>query len=106
MLLGDKCKFFSCCENNLLELPLSLSMIDIEAFIQADSNPLKSPPQALLSEGINTNNNNDTYTNTNFKGTKVLRNYLQIRIMRLKEIEELMMMEDFEFVRENVVPTR
>jgi len=86
--LGEKCKFFSCCENNLLELPLSLAMIDMEAYVEADSNPLKSPPQGLLSEG-----------------TKVIRNYLQIRTMRLKELEELMVMEDFEFVRENVVPT-
>jgi hypothetical protein len=45
---------------------------------------LKSPPQGLLSEG-----------------TKVIRNYLHIRSIRLIELDDLMIMEDFEFIRDN-----
>lgn len=86
--LGQSCKWFSCAMNNLLELPLSLSLVDVESTIQADFNPLRSPPPYLLTEGF-----------------KVVQNYLYIRRVRLKELEELLTDEDFVFDTSAVGPT-
>lgn len=85
--LGISIKTFSCVGNNLLELPNSLYLIDKESLFETEANPVISPPQILLSEGLG-----------------VIQNYLKIRQRRLNEIEELLFDEDFSFVRENAVP--
>ena len=63
--LGRSVMSFSCCENNLLELPSSLYKIDVKCLLEADYNPLISPPAYLLSEGLD-----------------VIQNYLKIRVSR------------------------
>jgi hypothetical protein len=85
--LGRNVKVFSCCENNLTELPLSLHKIDKEALLEADFNPLFSPPPYLLTEGLIT-----------------IQNYLRIRTIRIGEFNDLLEAEDFEFVREHISP--
>jgi hypothetical protein len=85
--LGKSVKVFSCCENNLTELPLSLHKIDSEALLEADFNPLISPPSYLLTEGLGT-----------------IQNYLRIRTVRINEFNDLLESEDFEFVRQNISP--
>jgi Leucine-rich repeat (LRR) protein len=86
--LGANIKKFSCCENNLLELPSSLALIDTEAFIEPDFNPLVSPPQYILAEGLHT-----------------IQLYLKIRDLRLAELEDLLEEEDFEYDTESMFPT-
>ncbi|KAJ1423724.1 hypothetical protein B484DRAFT_398556 [Ochromonadaceae sp. CCMP2298] len=76
--LGQAIKWFSCCECNLMELPWSISKIDREAYVDADFNPLISPPPYLLSEGLG-----------------VLQNYLYIRKVRRELFQELIEDEDF-----------
>lgn len=51
--LGGSIEFFSCVENNILELPISIKDIyKIEHFrLAAEFNPLKSPPPSVLVEG-------------------------------------------------------
>lgn len=85
--LGRNIKVFSACENNLTELPLSLHKIDPEGLMEADFNPLISPPSYLLTEGLRT-----------------VQNYLRIRTIRINEFSDLLEAEDFEFVRENISP--
>lgn len=86
--LGETVKKFSCCENNLLELPPSLHKIDKEGHLEADFNPLISPPTYILAEGLRT-----------------VQMYLQIREVRLEEVEELLDEEDFEFNVDGAFPT-
>eukprot|EP01038_Epipyxis_sp_PR26KG_P010659 gene10659-14314_t len=71
--------FFSVCENNLLELPLSIAYLHIEAKVDADYNPLLSPPPYLLSEKL-----------------VVLQNYLLIRYHRKKSVIQLLEDDDFD----------
>lgn len=85
--LKSSLKFFSCCENNLMELPTSLWLIDKEAALDAEYNPLVSPPTYLLAEGL-----------------KVVQHYLRIRMARIMEFDECLMEEDFEFDPEAVTP--
>lgn len=85
--LGKVIKKFSVCENNLLELPSSLCEIDSEGILEADFNPLLSPPQYILSEGI-----------------KVIQTYLYVRSRRLDELADLLADEDFEFNKDSVTP--
>lgn len=85
--LGKSIKLFSCCENNLMELPSSLSLIDSDGLVDADYNPLVSPPPELLSEGL-----------------KVLQNYFRVRQNRKVQIEELLTDEDFEYVPSSAFP--
>ena len=51
--LGSSIELFSCVENNILELPISIKDIpNIERFrLAAEFNPLKSPPSSVLVEG-------------------------------------------------------
>ena len=86
--LGEFIKKFSCCENNLLELPASLHKIDAEGFLEADFNPLVSPPTYILAEGLRT-----------------VQMYMKIREIRRGEIEELLEDEDFEVDMEAAFPT-
>ena len=86
--LGSNIKKFSCCENNLLQLPPSLALIHEEAFIEPDFNPYISPPQYILAEGLHT-----------------IQLYLKIRELRLVELEELLDEEDFEFDSDSAFPT-
>ena len=85
--LGQSIKLFSCCENNLSELPTSLFEIDPGAFLEADLNPLYSPPPGLLAEGLVT-----------------VQHYLQVRWIRINELEELLDDDDFTFAREKATP--
>lgn len=85
--LGRNLKKFSVCENNLLELPSSMEKLDPETTLEADFNPLISPPQHLLAEGL-----------------KTVQTYLYVRSRRLAELEELLAEEDFDFNREAVMP--
>ncbi len=85
--LGKSIKYFSCVENNLLELPESLSFIHPQCSMEADYNPLVSPPAYLLSEGLVT-----------------LQHYFQIRQYRKKILFELMIDEDFELSMESFAP--
>jgi hypothetical protein len=85
--LGTTLKVFSCPGNNLMELPNSIYMIDKESFFEAEANPLISPPQLLLAEGL-----------------LMVQSYLKIRQKRLDELVELLDDEDFEFARGNAVP--
>jgi hypothetical protein len=80
-------KTFSCCENNMMELPTSLWRIDPEASLDAEYNPLISPPTYLLAEGL-----------------KVVQNYLRIRISRVMQFNECLLDEDFEFDPQSVTP--
>ncbi len=86
--LGETCKLFSVCENNLLQLPESLASLDHETLVEADFNPLRSPPQYLLSEGL-----------------VVVQHYLFIRKVRMNELLEMLEAEDFSISREHVTPT-
>jgi Leucine-rich repeat (LRR) protein len=85
--LGQTIKLFSCAENNLSELPTSLCEIDPNGFLDAELNPLYSPPPGLLSEEL-----------------VVIQNYLRVRSIRIDEIEELLTEEDFTFSRESASP--
>ena len=80
-------KLFSCCENNLAELPFSLVELDPNGFLDAETNPLYSPPPGLMSEKLS-----------------VVQNYLGVRLVRLNELEELLEEEDFGFIREYATP--
>ena len=64
-ILGQTIKLFSCPENNLSELPISLAEIDPNALLDAESNPLYSPPPGLMSEEL-----------------IVIQNYLRVRLTR------------------------
>lgn len=77
--LGKTCRHFSCPENNLLELPTSLVLLHEKSVVDAEYNPLISPPPFLLSEGL-----------------AVVQNYLKIRVMRKQQLFELMIEEDFD----------
>ena len=85
--LGETIKTFSCCENNLLELPPSIALVDTEASIEPAFNPYISPPQYILAEGLHT-----------------LQLYMRIRSLRLIELEDLLEEEDFEFNRDSAFP--
>lgn len=85
--LGASIKIFSCCENNMMELPWSLTRINPEALLEADFNPYISPPPYLLSEGL-----------------RVVQNYLHIRRVRKALFEELILDEDFVVTATSMVP--
>jgi Leucine-rich repeat (LRR) protein len=85
--LGESVRLFSCVENNLLELPTSLSLLDITCTLEADYNPLISPPQYLLSDGL-----------------QILKNYMAIRASRRRLLLDLMLDEDFELVEKSFSP--
>jgi internalin A len=90
--LGQSIEFFSCVENNLLELPLSLkdiTKIQTENFqLAAEFNPLISPPSSVLIEGM-----------------KILGAYMRVRAARLKEMQKLLLEGDFIFEPENAKPS-
>lgn len=50
--LGKYIKKFSCQENNLLEFPLSIKDVVNDIILEAEFNPLLSPPSQVLSEGF------------------------------------------------------
>ena len=85
--LGASVKMFSVCENNLLNLPSTIYNIDPECLLEADFNPIRSPPQYLLSEGL-----------------KVVQHYMHIRTVRLAEFETLITAQDFVIEVENTYP--
>ena len=76
--LGRSIQRFSVCENNLLELPASMYLLDKECFVEGDYNPLISPPSYLLAEGL-----------------VEVQNYLEIRQSRKNAFLELTAEEDF-----------
>lgn len=86
--LGRTVQMFSCCENNLLELPASLARLSPKSMLEADYNPLISPPPALLSEGLVT-----------------VQHYLAIREKRREKLIELLEDEDFEVQPQAFTPT-
>lgn len=85
--LGHSILQFSVAENNLLDLPLSIININPEAVLDAEFNPLKSPPPPVLAEGL-----------------KTVQAYMRIRHARLYELDRLLSDEDFSFVVENATP--
>lgn len=70
-----------------MELPLSLTKIDKECFIDPDFNPFISPPPYLLSEGL-----------------VVIQNYLHIKQVRRMLFEELIQDEDFVIDKNAISP--
>ncbi len=86
--LGETCKLFSICENNLLQLPESIPSLDNETLVEADFNPFRSPPQYLLSEGL-----------------LVVQHYLFIRKIRMNELLQMLEEEDFSIARDHMTPT-
>jgi hypothetical protein len=70
-----------------MELPWSLTRVDVEALLEADFNPYVSPPPYLLSEGL-----------------RVVQNYLHIRHVRKTLFEELIVDEDFVIEPTSMVP--
>lgn len=85
--LGEHIRLFSCAENNLLELPTSLMLLDSTCSLEADYNPLISPPPYLLSDGL-----------------KMLKNYMAIRGGRRKLLYNLMEDEDFVLSEDSFSP--
>jgi hypothetical protein len=85
--LGRKIKSFTCQENNLLELPLSIMLVSSDIHLEADFNPFKSPPGNMLSEPL-----------------RVTQGYMRVRSARLLEITKLLRAEDFVIIPENVTP--
>lgn len=49
--LGQTIERFSCPENNLLDLPMSIKDVREECCIEAEFNPFVSPPTYVLAEG-------------------------------------------------------
>jgi internalin A len=60
--LASSLKHFSCSENNLAELPNSMCFLDPELRLEADFNPLISPPPELMKAGLATVNTIITLT--------------------------------------------
>lgn len=85
--LGKSIRTFTCQENNLLELPLSIMLISSEIHLEADFNPLRSPPGHLLSEPL-----------------KVTQGYMRVRAARLTELTRYLLDEDFVFLPERATP--
>jgi Leucine-rich repeat (LRR) protein len=50
--LGKTIRHFSCPENNLLDLPVSLKDVPDTCLLEAEFNPLRSPPLYVLAEGV------------------------------------------------------
>lgn len=80
--LGKSIKYFTCTENNLLDLPNSIYLIDPESTFSADYNPLVSPPSYLLTEGLST-----------------IQKYMKYRQLRTEELEKLLYVNNFIFIR-------
>eukprot|EP00602_Paraphysomonas_sp_CaronLab_P006141 CAMPEP_0185022112 /NCGR_PEP_ID=MMETSP1103-20130426/4839_1 /TAXON_ID=36769 /ORGANISM="Paraphysomonas bandaiensis, Strain Caron Lab Isolate" /LENGTH=1362 /DNA_ID=CAMNT_0027554057 /DNA_START=11 /DNA_END=4100 /DNA_ORIENTATION=+ len=86
--LGQTIKLFSIPENNLLELPISVkAVLDQNLQLQAEFNPLVSPPLCVLAEGF-----------------KIVQAYMRVRAARLVELDKLLLGEDFLFVKEYATP--
>lgn len=87
--LGKSIEYFSCVENNILELPISIKDIvhGEKCHIAAEFNPLISPPPSVLVEG-----------------TSILQAYMRVRSARFREIEKLLTSADFVFEVENAKP--
>ena len=85
--LGLTLKLFSCPENNMSELPISIAKLDPDGFLDCELNPLYSPPPGLMSEKLS-----------------VIQHYLRVRQVRLYELEEFLEDEGFEFDREFATP--
>jgi hypothetical protein len=85
--LGKSIEFFSCVENNMMDLPNSLGSVKERCVLEADYNPFVSPPPYLLSEGF-----------------KVVQHYLQIRHMRRQLLYQLIVDEDFELSMNSFSP--
>ena len=79
--------YFECCENNLQELPSSVSNINPVCRFEATSNPLISPPQEILKDGL-----------------KAVQEYLRVRVLRTREIWDLLWNQDFEVAFERTHP--
>ena len=80
-------RHFNCSENNLPELPNSICMLDPELRLEADSNPLLSPPPELLTGGL-----------------IGVQEYLRVRMVRQRELCDLVTELEFEYVMERTHP--
>ncbi len=85
--LAKSLRHFNCVENNILELPNSITLLHASCVFEADYNPLITPPSYLLSEGLLT-----------------IQNYFHIRNYRLMLIQGLMREEDFILSEESLMP--
>mmetsp|Transcript_11220 Transcript_11220/g.15459 ORF Transcript_11220/g.15459 Transcript_11220/m.15459 type:complete len:1381 (+) Transcript_11220:57-4199(+) len=85
--LGRSLRRLSLCENNLLQLPGSTHLLAADCFLEADYNPLLSPPSYMLADGF-----------------RVIQNYMQIREQRRTTFLELMAEEDFQLDPQSLVP--
>ena len=85
--LGRSIAKFTCQENNLLELPISIMLVSADIHLEADFNPLKSPPGHLMSEPL-----------------KVTQGYMRVRAARLMELTEFLTDEEFIFLPERATP--
>lgn len=85
--LGKTIKKFTCQENNLLELPISIMLVSVDIHLEADFNPLRSPPGHLMSEPL-----------------KVTQGYMRVRAARLTELSQFLEEEEFVFLPERATP--
>mmetsp|Transcript_35485 Transcript_35485/g.66233 ORF Transcript_35485/g.66233 Transcript_35485/m.66233 type:complete len:1350 (-) Transcript_35485:239-4288(-) len=85
--LGRSIRFLSCPENNLLEIPMSYRLVSPMGRLEAEYNPLISPPNKILCEGAG-----------------VLIAYFRIRYSRMEELRQKLTAEDFVINMDNVRP--
>lgn len=85
--LGKHIRKFTCQENNMLELPISIMLVAADIHLEADFNPLRSPPGHLMSEPL-----------------KVTQGYMRVRAARLAELAKYLEDEEFVFLTDRATP--
>jgi Leucine-rich repeat (LRR) protein len=85
--LGKSIAHFTCQENNMLELPISLMLVSPDIHLEADFNPLRSPPGHLMSEPL-----------------KVTQGYMRVRAARLADLSRYLEEDEFIFLPERATP--
>lgn len=85
--LGKSLKYFSCNDNNILRLPQSLTKLSADIKFFADSNPMISPPAALLIHGF-----------------ALVQQYMWNRELRIQDLMRLLEENDFEVDEDGVGP--
>ena len=85
--LGKSLKYFSCNDNNILRLPQSLTKLSSDIKFFADSNPLTSPPAALLAYGF-----------------ALVQQYMWNRELRIQDLFRLLEENGFELDEDGIGP--